>query len=138
MQRLSDENDFASHALCSAWRSREPRTLGVTNTKLFGYEEANMADDIQKNLIDIDDLIEVWKVLENLTVSLDRLGSFESFHGEAAAKDALYHYIGPELFDQISTARHILVTSFERLDPAMIDRLAAISDNEINYWDGPK
>ena len=36
-----------------------------------------------------ESLIEIWKVLENLTVSLDRLGEYERLHGEEAAKNAL-------------------------------------------------
>ena len=38
---------------------------------------------------DRDTYIEVWSVLEALTVSFDRIGSYWQIHGEEAGKQAL-------------------------------------------------
>ncbi|WP_261664447.1 hypothetical protein [Deinococcus sp. Marseille-Q6407] len=39
----------------------------------------------QEKTLSAEDLLEIWRVLENLTVTLDRLGHYERLHGEAAA-----------------------------------------------------
>jgi hypothetical protein len=48
--------------------------------------ESNANADMQK-------LLEVWKVLETLTVSSRRMGEFWLAYGEEAAKDALHEYM---------------------------------------------
>lgn len=87
----------------------------------------------------IEQLIPIWKVLENLTVSLDRLGEYERIHGQEAARAALQAYINPALFQKIAQARHILVSLLEKHDPNLMDYLERLADNEttIGYWDGP-
>ncbi len=89
---------------------------------------------------DRESLVEVWKVLENVTVSLDRLGTYRRIHGEAAAQDAILEYFDPSLFQQITQARGLLVTILEKHDPGMLDQLEQLSTNEaaIGYWDGRK
>ena len=42
-----------------------------------------------------EDLVEIWKTLELLTVSLKRLGWYEVDHGKSAAVQALDEFFGP-------------------------------------------
>lgn len=59
--------------------------------------------------VKVEDLIEVWKVLEILTVSFDKMGSYWPSYGEEAAKQALHEFIDPPLVQRIMRARGILV-----------------------------
>lgn len=88
----------------------------------------------------IESLIEVWKVLEALTVSLDRLGTYWNFHGKKAAKEALLEYFEPVLNNRIANARKLLVEFLENCDPNLPEKLEFMSENEedIGYWNGPK
>lgn len=90
-------------------------------------------------LDEVDKLIEVWKVLEALTVSLDRMGTYWLFHGEEAAKEALHQYIGPAMNERIASARYLMVGILESHDPDVMERLEALAENEndIGYWEGP-
>ena len=84
-------------------------------------------------------LVEVWKVLEVLTVSLDRMGSYWLAHDEDAAKDALHNFMGATLFEKISHARGLVVSMLDNHDPAIIHALEEMSENEskMGYWNGP-
>jgi hypothetical protein len=84
-------------------------------------------------------LIEVWKVLEALTVSMDRIGTYWLAHGEEAAKQALHEYMNPAVNKRIAIARHLITGVLEARDPKMRRRLEEIAGNEsdIPYWDGP-
>jgi hypothetical protein len=88
---------------------------------------------------DLDRLIEIWKVLEILTVSSDRMGHFWLEHGEDAAKEALHQYMVPAMFEKISQARSQIISVMEHYDPTIMDRLEELADNEaeMGYWDGP-
>jgi hypothetical protein len=88
---------------------------------------------------DLDKLIEIWKVLEILTVSSDRIGHFWLEHGEDAAKDAIHQYMGPRMSGKLAQARSLIISVMENHDPAIMDRLEELSDNEaeMGYWDGP-
>jgi hypothetical protein len=90
--------------------------------------------------VDSDSLIEVWKVLEMLTVSLDRLGEYERDCGQESARNALDTFMGPPMFHRIAHARSIMVSILEQCDPAMMDRLELMAEDEdeIGYWDGPE
>ncbi len=72
-------------------------------------------------------------------MSLDRLGSYWRDHGEAAGRDALHAYMGPAMFERIAHARELLNEVLEAPDPAIMERLEAMSDDEeaIGYWAGP-
>ena len=87
----------------------------------------------------LEQLIPIWNVLENMTVSLDRLGEYERIHGEEAAKAALHAYINPELCWKIAQARQVLVSILEEHDSSLLDYLERLTDDEenIGYWDGP-
>ena len=84
-------------------------------------------------------LIEIWKVLEILTVSLDRMGEFWRVYGEDAAKEALHQYMGPAMFRNIAQARDLILTIIETYDPSMLDQLEEMANNEtaMAYWGGP-
>jgi hypothetical protein len=88
--------------------------------------------------VDIDKLIEIWKVLEALTVSMDRLGHYELNFGTEAAKEALHQYFGIENNRRIAHARRMMVEILEGLDPDMADKLDELAEDEglIGYWDG--
>ena len=90
----------------------------------------------KKNL---EQLIEVWKTLEVLTVSLDRMGSYWLAHDEDAAKTALHQFMDATLFEKISHARSLVVSMLEDHAPAIIHNLEKISENEseMGYWNGP-
>lgn len=89
---------------------------------------------------EIDKLIEVWKVLEVLTVSLDRLGTYERIHGREASERALSDFMRPPLFQQIAHARSLITSMLEEYDDTMYDKLDEIADKdcEPKYWNGPK
>src|SRR5262245_4640487 len=89
---------------------------------------------------DLDSLVEIWKVLEILTVSLDRMGHFWLEHGEDAAKEALHQYMEHTMSEKITQARSLIISVMENYDPAIMDRLEELADNEaeMGYWDGPK
>ncbi len=88
---------------------------------------------------DLEQLIEVWKVLEILTVSWDRMGSYWLAHDEDAAKDALHEFMNPTLFERISHARSLVVSMLEYHAPVILDYLEKMSENEseMGYWNGP-
>lgn len=85
-----------------------------------------------------EDLIAVWKVLETLTVSLDRMGHFWLVRGEDAAKEALHKFMRPVMFDTIAQARQTLVTMLEGCDPTILEQLELLSadEREMGYWQG--
>lgn len=88
--------------------------------------------------IDVSQLIEVWKVLEALTVSLDRIGAYWRIRGEIPAQEALNAYLNPDMFKRIAGARSIISTMIENIDPALgkeLDRLAE-DGTSIGYWQG--
>ncbi|HEY0738687.1 MAG TPA: hypothetical protein VGD69_27460 [Herpetosiphonaceae bacterium] len=89
---------------------------------------------------ELDDLLEVWKVLEVLTVSLDRIGEYWRIRGEEAAKQALHEFIGPQLFEKIADARGRMVTILEAHDPQIMEHLEQLAEDEaqLGYWDGPQ
>jgi hypothetical protein len=94
-----------------------------------------------------DKLLEIWKVLEALTVSLERIGWYWHFHGEEAGKEAgkeaakeeLIRYLGPEMNEQIARARYLAVGLLEGHNRAIMTRLEKMAESgtEINYWNGP-
>jgi hypothetical protein len=88
---------------------------------------------------ELADLIAVWKVLEMLTVSLDRIGTYEYRYGEDAGKNALDQFMNPKGVQKISSARMILKEFMQQHDPNMRDRLEILAENEedIGYWNGP-
>lgn len=87
--------------------------------------------------VPLETLIDVWQVLENLTVSIDRIGSYQLLHGDAAAKEALQDYVNPTLCNLIVNARHELVIMMEKCDPRILHSLEEIAETQIQYWDGP-
>ena len=103
-----------------------------------------VSEDIQqaKKLypVQIESLIEVWKVLEALTVSLDRLGTYWNVRGEEAAKEAIHEYFEPVLNNRIANAHKLLVEFLENCDPSLSEKLELMAENEddIGYWNGPK
>lgn len=84
-------------------------------------------------------LIEVWKVLEALVVSLDRIGSLEAISGEDSAT-ALRAYFDPELYGRLTKARTDVRALLEEHDPRIGSRLERFTDNEdeIGYWRGER
>ena len=85
-------------------------------------------------------LIEVWKVLHVLTISMRRIGEYWLEHGEEAAKEAMHQFMGPPIANQLSEARHIISTFLEDHDPTISARLDVMAEDEaaMGYWDGPK
>src|SRR4051812_17267390 len=85
-------------------------------------------------------LVEIWRVLVALSVSMDRLGAYNLVCGEEAAKDAVHQFFGAEMFQRISKARGAITTLLIERDPTIEERLEAIGDNEMEmgYWNGPK
>jgi hypothetical protein len=85
-------------------------------------------------------LIEVWKVLEALTVSMDRMGHYWLWQGEEAAKQALHQYMDPALFNRIAQARYLITAVLEARNPRMRRRLDELAEKEddIPYWNGPQ
>jgi hypothetical protein len=94
----------------------------------------NITDKSQQNVI--PQLVEVWRVLESLTVSLDRLGMYQLHVGERRAQEALDRYMNPAMFQRIANARRILVTLIEELDETMAEELERLAeeDDGIGYW----
>ncbi len=89
---------------------------------------------------DIEKLIEVWRVLNVLTVSTDRLSEYWRVHGEEAAKEAIVNFTGPRMSAQIANARALMADVLEKQDPTMAERLDAMGEDEVelDYWDGPQ
>jgi hypothetical protein len=105
-------------------------------------EESRKSEEHLRALDALDErekLVEVWKVLEVLTVSLDRLGMYQVFNGEEAAKEALHRFIGPAISEKIADARYLMVSILESRDPKIGDRLEEMAENEqeMGYWNGP-
>ncbi len=86
--------------------------------------------------MDQEKLIKTWKILEALTVSLDRIGSLESDHGREAVMLALYEYFSAETYRDIAVARRYIASILVSEDPAIESTLEEMSDcgSEINYW----
>lgn len=88
--------------------------------------------------MDNDRLIEVWKVLETLTVSLARIGSYSTEHGRDAAIQALYAYAEDGLAPEVSKARTILLEELLKSDATIEGRLEEIVESSsLRYWRPP-
>jgi hypothetical protein len=85
-------------------------------------------------------LLDIWRVLEALTVSLDRIGMYEAFHGTEAGQRALHAYLKPPLFDRIAQARDKIVEILVSQDPGWKVELEYQSQdaNTIGYWQGER
>jgi hypothetical protein len=88
---------------------------------------------------ELNECIEVWKVLEILTVSLDRLGTYWRTHGEEEGKQALHLFFTPELPRGISLARTSIISVMERHEANIREHLEILAENEadMGYWNGP-
>jgi hypothetical protein len=84
-------------------------------------------------------LIEVWKLLEALAVSMDRMGHYWRIHGEEVAKEAIHDYMGPAMSVRIAHARSLLLDILGTDNPDIGNRLERIAEDEdeIGYWQGP-
>lgn len=80
-------------------------------------------------------LLDIWKVLEALVVSLDRMGSDEAIKGIDSAT-ALKAYFNPKLFRRLAHARTQVRTLLVEHDPGIGSRLDRFADDEIGYWRG--
>jgi hypothetical protein len=88
--------------------------------------------------LDNEKLIEVWKVLETLTVSLGKIGSYSAGHGRDAAMHALYAYVEDGLGREVSTARTMLLEELSKSDATIEDRLEEIVESSsLRYWRPP-
>ena len=58
----------------------------------------NDPQQIQLDKNDIENLIEVWKILEVLTVSLDRIGSAEAISGEGKGQKQNYKFLKAKIY----------------------------------------
>jgi hypothetical protein len=85
-------------------------------------------------------LIEVWKTLNTLTVSLDRIGTFQAFHGEQKGKEALSEYFEPKLVRRIAASRRMVTSILESADATLLEKMGDMADDEeaMGYWDGLK
>ncbi|HEY0606321.1 MAG TPA: hypothetical protein VGD58_25585 [Herpetosiphonaceae bacterium] len=99
-----------------------------------------MAGTNRLNDDELNSLLEVWKVLEVLTVSLDRMGEYWRIHGEEAAKQALHEFVGPDLFEKIADARTRMVVMLQAHDPQIREHMEQLAEDEaqLGYWDGPQ
>jgi hypothetical protein len=112
--------------------SQEAILSSTLNSKTGGGH--TMDDEDKQNLI------EVWKVLEMLTVSIDRIGHFQSVKGDAAGNDALLAFIGPDVARMIAQARRLAVNVLEKHIPTIHEELENLVENEVEmkYWNGPQ
>lgn len=89
----------------------------------------------------IEKLIDVWKVLEALTVSMDRMGSYWIGHSEQAKLtfDALSEYLSPDMVGRIADARRLVVDILESEAPNEVDHIEKLAEDEaaIGYWQYP-
>lgn len=90
--------------------------------------------------VEVNALIEIWKVLEVLTVSLDRIGEYEVAHGEDHARAALTNYMGPAMYERIAQARARMLSLLQGCSPSMMDHLEEMAEDEaeLGYWRGPE
>jgi len=85
-------------------------------------------------------LIQIWKALESLVVSLDRIGSYEIDNGKEAALLELDKYFCPDNCNKFSNARMLINEIIESKFPGTDIELEnmAEDENEIGYWQYPK
>lgn len=90
------------------------------------------------SLRDVENLSEVWAVLEALTVSLDRIGHFERIKGKDAAQTALNQFLDLAMTQKIARARTLIATFLEENDPSISHHLDALAEDEqrLGYWRG--
>ena len=88
---------------------------------------ANITDE------QIEDLFYVWEVLELITVSLDRIGSFQALHGDEIGQKALVDFLTPEVWQKLSKSRRIMVTFLEEMDVNNREKMEKQSE-VISYW----
>jgi hypothetical protein len=89
----------------------------------------------------IEKLIEVWKVLEALTVSMDRMGSYWIGHSERTklTSDALSEHLSPDMVGRIADARRSIMDVLASEAPNEIDHIEKLAEDEaaIGYWQYP-
>lgn len=66
---------------------------------------------MEKITLSYDEYIKVWQVLEELRVSLDRIGGYD---GKEILKDKLFNYMTPGVYKKISEAADILESHLPR------------------------
>lgn len=88
--------------------------------------------------LSLRDALDIWSVLEALTVSLDKLGSYQAQHGAEAGSRALNRYFQPKLFRRIANARRKIAEAFIEADSRWDEKLDQLAENEaeIGYWQG--
>ncbi len=85
-------------------------------------------------------LVEIWKALESLVVSLDRIGSYEIDNGKNSALLELDKYFCPKNCNKFSNARMLINEIIESEFPGTDIELENMAENEkeIGYWQYPK
>lgn len=80
--------------------------------------------------------LEVWRVLEAFTQSMRRLGQCEITLGSEIADRETLKYVGPNLFQELETARTIMLGVLLNQNPVIREHLENLSDDEeyMRYW----
>jgi len=66
---------------------------------------------MKKITLSYDEYIKVWQILEELRVSLDRIGGYDE---KEILKDKLFNYMTPSVYRKISEAADILESHLPR------------------------
>ena len=66
---------------------------------------------MEKITLFYDEYIKVWQILEELRVSLDRIGGYDE---KEILKDKLFNYMTPGVYRKISEAAYILESHLPR------------------------
>ena len=84
------------------------------------------------------ELLNIWTVLEALTVSFDRIGAYQALRDPDGGPAALAAFIEPKLVQRIAAARAQVAALLRSADPEVTELLEHLAENEdaIGYWQG--
>ena len=84
------------------------------------------------------ELLNIWTVLEALTVSFDRIGAYQALRNPEGGPAALAAFIEPKLVQRIADARTQVIALLHSADPEVHELLEHLAEDEdaIGYWQG--
>lgn len=80
---------------------------------------------------DMEDLVETWKVLNGLTVSMRRIGQLWITQNQEVAAKALQEYMNPYMFEQIAASRRRIYDLLNKYDTNTKEKLDSLPEEEL-------
>lgn len=84
--------------------------------------------------LDLGFLLDVWKIIDAMVVSLDRIGSCAVHNGPEQGLKALDGYFSSDIFRRLTKLRTELLERMMQLNPNIESDLEHLAEMEDRYW----